>query len=124
MERCPNCNARYRAGESCRRCGMELQQLLSIEMAVQQLTHQAFSQLSRREVSNAADTLSKRLTLRYDPFIAVVFDFCNSILQKPNPPQTEQQVGADRESLSNRRRESFPVASLPPTLSDRDSPSA
>lgn len=61
---------------------MELQQLLSIETVVQQMTRQAFSQLSKGEVSNAADTLSKTLSLQYDPFIAVVFDFCNSILQK------------------------------------------
>ena len=62
---------------------MELQQLLSIETAVRQLTRQAFSQLANGKVADAAETLSKILNLRHDPFIAMVFDFCNSLLQKP-----------------------------------------
>ena len=99
MERCPNCGARYRTGETCRRCGMELQQLLSIEITVRQLTRQAFSQLANGKVADAAETLSKILDLRYDPFIAIVFDFCNSLLQKP---LAVEQGATANSSLSNR----------------------
>ncbi len=99
MERCPNCSARYRTGETCRRCGMELQQLLSIETAVHQLTRQAFSQLANGKVSDAAETLSKTLKLRHDPFIAIVFDFCNSLLQKPI---AVEQGATSNPILSNR----------------------
>ncbi len=37
MTRCPNCKARYKGGEHCHRCGMELNWLLNIEKSAQVL---------------------------------------------------------------------------------------
>lgn len=53
LDRCPHCKARYRRGESCRRCGMELVWLLRIKQNAEQIKRQLIHTLTERDYKQA-----------------------------------------------------------------------
>ena len=53
LDRCPNCKARYRQGESCRRCGMELVWLLRIKQNAEQIKQQLIHALIKHDYEQA-----------------------------------------------------------------------
>ena len=53
LDRCPHCKARYRRGESCRRCGMELVWLLRIKQNAEQIKQQLIHRLTEQDYKQA-----------------------------------------------------------------------
>lgn len=80
MERCPNCHARYQDGTECRRCGMDLSQLLAVERAADNLLRQALARLAAGDARAAADSLTPAGTLRRDPFLDLLLGFARSLV--------------------------------------------
>lgn len=75
MERCPNCRARYQEGGQCRRCGMELTQLLAAESGANRLIREALACIADGDSGNATAALARALTLRRDPLIELLLEF-------------------------------------------------
>ena len=83
MERCPNCRARYQDGTECRRCGMDLSQLLAAERAADSLLREAVARLGAGDARAAADALSHAVSLHRDPFVDLVLGFARSLAGAP-----------------------------------------
>jgi len=81
MERCPNCRARYQEGNECRRCGMDLSQLLSAERAADRLLCEAMIRLAAGDARAAADSLRRAGTLRRDPLQDLLLGFARSLVR-------------------------------------------
>lgn len=75
MERCPNCRARYRDGEACRRCGMELGHLLAAEAAAERLLRQGVANLADGDVPAALGALQRAASLAHNPFAELLLGF-------------------------------------------------
>lgn len=75
MERCPNCRAGYAEGERCRRCGMELTQLLAAEAAADTLIRRALTHLGTGDSTAAVQSLRRALSLHNDPYIVLLLQF-------------------------------------------------
>lgn len=69
LERCPNCKARYRRGESCRRCGMEFVWLLRIQQDAKQLQQQLRCALTEQDYKQAKMLVKQHQQLLSDPMI-------------------------------------------------------
>lgn len=67
MERCPNCRARYREGEHCYRCGMELSQLLQIEARAAAWERIAVGRLAAGDITGAEAAAAKSLLSQRRP---------------------------------------------------------
>lgn len=75
MERCPNCKARYRSGEVCRRCGMELTWLLKIERNAELLHQQMIQALKNEQWETAKQYIQKHQQLVENPWVNKVSKF-------------------------------------------------
>jgi hypothetical protein len=94
MERCPNCRARWDGNRSCRRCGMDLQPLIAVEEAAEQLIAQAVAQLAevashesdpgarRARVTQVRHDLSKAIALHDTPFGYLLLGFVDYLSMK------------------------------------------
>lgn len=78
MERCPNCRARYRDGEHCYRCGMELSQLLKIEAQAALWERTAVARLAAGDLSGADAAATKSLLRQHRPLVLMVQKFIRS----------------------------------------------
>ena len=78
MERCPNCKARYRKGETCRRCGMELKWLLKIEQSAESLRQQIIQALKNEEWGVAKRFIQQHQQLIEDPWINRMSQFLDA----------------------------------------------
>jgi hypothetical protein len=88
MERCPNCRARYQDGTECRRCGMDLSQLLDVEQAADGLLREALARLAAGDARAAADSLTHVRTLRRDPFLDLLLGFAQTLVEaQPSVPE-------------------------------------
>jgi len=66
MERCPNCRARVGDETQCPRCGMDLELILSVEQAAEDLVRCAVQRLESGDWEGARTTLRRSLGLRHD----------------------------------------------------------
>lgn len=67
MDRCPNCAARTDGSPACRRCGMDLADLLRVEQAAENLLTQAVAHLATGDAGAARTALMQSLALRRTP---------------------------------------------------------
>ncbi len=54
MDRCPQCRARYKGGETCRRCGADVSLLVAIEARAETLARQAVAKLLADDIPAAS----------------------------------------------------------------------
>lgn len=78
MQRCPNCRAHYRGGSACRRCGMALAPLLTLEKASEQLLQAGIDALSVNDQPTASAYLLRAYQLTHDPLAKALWGFCHS----------------------------------------------
>ncbi len=83
MERCPNCRARYQDNTECRRCGIDLSLLLTVERVADRLLRDALARLAAGDPRKAAATLTHAMTLRRDPFLDLLVGFAQSLVGEP-----------------------------------------
>jgi len=69
LDRCPHCKARYRRGESCRRCGMELVWLLRIKQDAEQIKQQLICRLTEQDYKQARILIKQHQQLVADSTI-------------------------------------------------------
>lgn len=67
MERCPNCQARYKGVAQCQRCDMDLSRLLDIEARARALVIGAIGQLAEDDLKGAERSLAKAVRLYRTP---------------------------------------------------------
>lgn len=67
MERCPNCQARYKGVAQCQRCDMDLSWLLEIETRAQALAMTAIGQLAEDDLKGAERSLTEAVHLYQTP---------------------------------------------------------
>ncbi len=79
MERCPQCRARYKDGDTCRRCGADLTLLHVIEAEADNLARQAVAQLLADDLPAAAEKASSSLKLHSTPFSRALAGFIESL---------------------------------------------
>jgi len=88
LDRCPTCKARYRRGESCRRCGMELVWLLRIKQNAQQIKQQLIHVLTEQDYKQAKVLVKQHQQLVADATIDHIGMFVNAqILSKQKQHQ-------------------------------------
>ena len=75
MERCPNCRARYREGQECPRCGMDLSQLLALEAEAERWEGHAVKLLLSGEFDHAVMAAEQATALQQRPLAALLPDF-------------------------------------------------
>ena len=75
MQRCPNCKARYRGGQVCHRCEMELTRLLEIDRQAASLCVQIAAALRNNQRSTALKYLKKHRHLVADPRMDRLYRF-------------------------------------------------
>lgn len=75
MDRCPNCSARYRGGNNCRRCGMALGELLRIDAAAQYYRQQAVAALLAQDTSAARWHCRRALGMQEDRLTRALLGF-------------------------------------------------
>ncbi len=75
MERCPNCKARYRGGESCHRCGIELTYLLQINQQAVNLRVQIAAALRDNQRNTALKYTQQLRQLIPDPWGDTLYRF-------------------------------------------------
>lgn len=75
MERCPNCRARYKDGQECRRCGMKLGGLLVIEAQARAREWLAIQQIAADNLAGAEQTLIQTLRLCTSPLAERLLGF-------------------------------------------------
>lgn len=80
MDRCPNCNARYRGGADCRRCGMALDTLLRIEAAAEHHRRQAIAALLAQDSRAARWHCRRALALREDRLTGALLGFTENAM--------------------------------------------
>jgi len=89
MERCPNCRARREGGEdtaTCRRCGMDLTNLIAVERATEHLTALSVTHLAAGDPTTASDDLIRALGLYRTPFAKLLLGFVRELAaQGPQP---------------------------------------
>lgn len=84
MERCPNCKVRYRGGETCRRCGIELTWLLEIDRQAATLRNKIIAALRDNQQSTALNYVKKHRQLVADPWVDTLYQFLQAAeLEKP-----------------------------------------
>ena len=92
MERCPNCRARLDANPACRRCGMDLTNLLRAERAAESLLLQGIERLAS-DPASAAEHFSRSLALRKTPLAQQLLGFARWVEDSPEgfvAPRTTQ----------------------------------
>lgn len=104
MKRCPNCRARYKEGQECRRCGMNLGGLLAIEAQARAREWLAIQQIAADDLAGAEQTLIQTLRLCASPLAERLLGFVRAAA-----------VRADAAALE-------PIRSLPTDPSDVSSP--
>ncbi|MGH8593452.1 MAG: hypothetical protein ACREX9_22220 [Gammaproteobacteria bacterium] len=67
MDRCPNCQARYKGVAQCQRCNMDLSWLLEIEARAQALAMSAIGQFAEDDLKGAERSLAKAVHLHRTP---------------------------------------------------------
>lgn len=67
MERCPNCRARTEDRPECRRCGMGLALLQSVEQAAERALSEALAELAHGRPAAAARAAERALALKRTP---------------------------------------------------------
>ena len=102
MERCPNCRARYKEGQECRRCGMKLGGLLAIEAQARAQEWLAIQQIAADNLAGAEQTLIQTLRLYASPLAERLLGFVRAAA-----------VGADDAALESSR----PLPTDPPDVS-------
>ncbi len=75
MDRCPNCKARYRQGDSCRRCGMDLTWLLKINAGAASIKREIRHCLLSGEYEQAKRLVVEHQRLVHDPRINSIHTF-------------------------------------------------
>ncbi|MBT3308862.1 MAG: hypothetical protein HOL04_08190 [Gammaproteobacteria bacterium] len=75
MDKCPNCRARYRGGEQCHRCGMELELLLHIEQQREQLIIEALQALTQQHHNEALDLLQQAESMESSQMSTALVEF-------------------------------------------------
>ncbi|NBC13806.1 MAG: hypothetical protein GVY09_10770 [Gammaproteobacteria bacterium] len=75
MERCPNCRARIDGRPECRRCGMEVALLQSVEQAAERALSEALAELAQGRPAAAARAAERALALRRTPAAEQVAQF-------------------------------------------------
>ena len=78
MQRCPNCKARYRGGEACHRCEMELTRLLEIERQAATLRVQIAAALRNTQRGTALKYIKKYRHLVADPRMDGLYRFLHT----------------------------------------------
>ena len=86
MERCPNCRARWESGETCRRCGMDLGPLLTVERAAECLITRAVAELAAGQPGAAIHSLTSARALIADPLIGHLAAFAKTLSADPQGP--------------------------------------
>lgn len=79
MTRCPNCKARYKGGENCHRCGMELNWLLNIEESARVLRSKIIKALLSGDYQQAKILVQQHQQLIEHPLIDNIHPFIDSI---------------------------------------------
>jgi len=79
MEPCPNCRARRGDATICRRCGMDLANLIAVEQAAERLTALGVTHLAAGNPMTASDDLTRALGLYHTPFARLLRDFVREI---------------------------------------------
>ena len=82
MDRCPNCRARYREGEHCYRCGMELAQLLKIEAQAAFWEHLAVGRLLAGDLASAGAAADNSLRRQRRPLALALRMFVRDVERK------------------------------------------
>ena len=75
MDRCPNCKARNRGGETCHRCGMELTRLLQIDCQAATLRNQIAVALRNNQPGTALKCAQRHRQLVTDPWVDRLYQF-------------------------------------------------
>ncbi len=75
MERCPNCRARVDDADTCRRCGMDLAPLVTVEQAARRLTARGVAHLAAADLAAATRDLDGAIRLRRDDFTELLLGF-------------------------------------------------
>ena len=83
MERCPNCRARIQEDPICRRCGMDLALLLTVEAAATERLRAAVRRLVAGDAPAASTALRQSLALRRDPLTASLLGLLVAETQAP-----------------------------------------
>jgi hypothetical protein len=83
MDRCPNCRARYQEGARCRRCRMELGQLLAAEAAADRFLCQALATLAEDDTATAVTMLNHARALRNDLLLDLLLGFATEPPAQP-----------------------------------------
>lgn len=84
MQHCPNCRARYRDGSACRRCGMELKRLISIENTSDQFLQAGIEALAADDQHTASAHLLRAYQLTHDPLAKALWGFCHCEIRCEN----------------------------------------
>ena len=77
MQRCPNCRARYRDGDTCHRCGMELTLLLRVEQASECYLMAGIDALAVNDPDTARVFFNRSFRLTHDALAASLLAFCS-----------------------------------------------
>lgn len=96
MERCPNCRARLVGRETCRRCGMDLVLLLSVERAAEDLIAGAVGCLLVEDLGKAREHLERSLSLRRDPLAEHLLGFIEGLARNGRADARTPVAPADR----------------------------
>jgi len=72
MDQCPNCRARNPGNPQCRRCGMDLRQLLAVEAAADQRIREALESLAAGDEAACQALLTQAAALHHDPMIDLI----------------------------------------------------
>jgi len=75
MQRCPNCRARYCGGDQCRRCGMTLTPLLTLEIQADRLARRAVRLLAAGDASAARQCIERARQQVDSPFLRALQAF-------------------------------------------------
>lgn len=81
MDRCPNCRARWESGDNCRRCGMDLGLLLTVEREAESLVEHALDRIVLGDTAAALVALDRASRLRADPLVEHLRGFVITLAQ-------------------------------------------
>jgi len=97
MERCPSCRARCDGAETCRRCGMELAGLISVEQAAESLTLRAAARLAAGDAVAARQALTQGLGLYRSPLARLLLGFSEQLMEA----ERKDPSGVERSPVKN-----------------------
>lgn len=93
MDRCPNCRARYKGETECRRCGMDLSQLLWIEAQAEAWERFAVERLAAGDVRGARVAAAEALARQRRPLASALqrFVYDRRLIQPPSEQRGQGQ---------------------------------